>query len=247
MNISAELALRTLDRVVAATGATERVDQGGGAYLTLQSPMSPEPVGSMRIFAGGSAAKIVYVGMTVPPIGLDSHMIFAFTAAESAVPHFTLDSVQAGDMNAFHLDLVPRCDYGANIGYIDAAFAPLDEAYEQACQIEGLSPAHLSRRQWAVMSPWMLANRATEQAMVEIETTVNAYLDHWLRLLDDGIPEHACPCTGAELAARDTKHRAALFSPKLDPVWNQVDQLLGEPTSHTIQEMLRDNEMPVKT
>ena len=66
--------------------------------------MSPEPVGTVRLFSGGPIHKLVYIGLAVPMIGLDSHMVFAFTAPDSAVPHFTLDSVLAGPHFAFHLD-----------------------------------------------------------------------------------------------------------------------------------------------
>ena len=244
MSAAAGLAQRTLDRVVSETDATEVIGTDGGAYLTLTSPMSEDPVGSMRVFAGGLAAKTVYVGMTVAPIGLDSHMIFAFADAESPVPHFTLDSVEAGDMHAFHLDLVPRCDLGVSPDCLAAAYAPLEDSWESATQIDGLTPAHLSRSQWAIMSPWMLANRATAEALTAIEPTVVAYLDHWLGLLRGNLQPELCGSTGAELAARDHKHRATLFSPEVDPVWAQVDQLVGATTSRSIQEMLRTNELP---
>ena len=68
--------------------------------------------------------------IVVPPIQLDSHMMFAFTPSDSAVPHFTLDSVRAGDHHAFHLDLIPRLDLGAHLAYMDACFTPLTPTFD---------------------------------------------------------------------------------------------------------------------
>ena len=62
----------------------------------------------------------------------------------------------------------------------------------------GLSPAHLSPRQYAIMSPWMLAKRATAEAFAAIDDLVDAYLDHWLGLVHGGIPEAALEGADAE-------------------------------------------------
>jgi hypothetical protein len=87
--------------------------------------MSPVPVGLLRLFGGGQVHKMVYISLVVPPIGLDSHMIFAFTRPKSHIPHFTLDSVMAGPHFAFHLDLIPRAILGANLAYMNAVFDQL--------------------------------------------------------------------------------------------------------------------------
>jgi hypothetical protein len=149
-------------------------------------------------------------------------MIFAFTGSGSAVPHFTLDSVQSPDYYAMHLDLVPRADLAVNLEYLDAAFLPLTPLLEQAWQVEGLAPAAVGPRQRAMMSPWMLVCRATEAAFQTLDTTVDGYLKHWLTLVDKGVP-----AVDADTAARDRVNRANLFSPEVDPVWAQVSRLLG--------------------
>ena len=146
MSLSADLCGRTLDHVVEALSLEEALDDDGGPAMTLVSPMGPDPVGALRRFDGD--ATVIYVGITVEAIGLDSHMMFAFTGPDSAVPHFTLDSVQAGPHNAFHLDLIPRVDPGANLAYLDHCFEPLTEAHDSAREIDGLEAAHLSPRQW---------------------------------------------------------------------------------------------------
>ena len=148
------------------------------------------------------------------------------------------------DFYAFHLDLMSKVDIAANLAYVDAVFGPLSDAYDQGSAIEGLSPAHLSRRQWALMSPWMLANRADEKAFAEAGPVIDAYRDHLLSLLEADIPS---PEDGhgdaASVGARDRLHRSALFSPEVDPVWERVEQLLGEEVSEDLRTTLAD---PVK-
>ena len=65
---------------------------------------------------------MVNISLVVPHFHLDSHMIFAFTPENSAVPHFTLDSVANGDNYAFHLDLIPRVDLATSLPYLDTVW-----------------------------------------------------------------------------------------------------------------------------
>src|SRR5690606_40711754 len=46
----------------------------------------------------------------------------SFMPADSAVPHFTVDSVCAGPHMAYHLDLIPRMDLGSRITYLNEVF-----------------------------------------------------------------------------------------------------------------------------
>ncbi len=232
MSLPAQLSLGTLEKIESRFGLTEI----GAPYMTLTSPMSPAPVGSLRLFRGEKVRKVVYIGLSVPPIGLDSHMIFAFTAPESPVPHFTLDSVLAGPYFAFHLDLIPRADLGANLAYLNAAFVPLTPVFEDAKKIEGLTPAQLGPLQYALMSPWMLAYRASESAFAQIHAPVNAYLEHWFGLVEHGIPADAIPAV--DFAHRDRLNRAAIFDPSVDKVWAQVARLVGEETSEKMRGIL---------
>ncbi|GAA3617360.1 hypothetical protein GCM10022419_123470 [Nonomuraea rosea] len=247
MSLPATLSERTLERLVAA------LDLRAGEDVPLTSPMSPAPVGRLRVLrpaapprvaaapadqaagpveervadrvadrAAERVAKVVAVSLVVPPIGLDSHMIFAFTRPESAVPHFTLDAVASADYHALHLDLIPRADLAVHLAYLDACFAPLTEPLEDAWRLDGLSPAAVGPRQRAMMSPWMLVCRATEEAFAKLGPTVDAYLGHWLHLLTTGVWR-----PGGDPAGRDHANRANLFSPDVDPVWHQVTRLLG--------------------
>jgi len=209
----------------------------GAPYQTLTSQFGQ--VGEIRLFEGEAVAKMVYISMAVPQFGLDSHMIFAFTPSGSPVPHFTLDSVLNAPDFAFHLDLIPRLDMGANLAYMDYCFGPLTETYEAAAQIEGLKPAKLGPRQYAIMSPWMLVYRANESAFEAIQAPVSAYLEHWAGLVEQGIPSDVTEGASAEsLAERDRRNRRIIFNPSVDKVWAQVDRLLGAETSAQMREIL---------
>ncbi len=238
MTLAADLAFSTLDKL------RERLSLAEVRTISLTSPMMPEPVGSLRVFSGEKISKAVYIGMAVPFIKLDSHMIFAFTKTDSAIPHFTLDSVNNDTTYAFHLDLIPRVDLGANLEYLDAVYGELTEEFERAGQIEGLTKAHLNQRQLAIMSPWMLVNRAEAEAFKEIADSVNFYLEHWFSLLENGLSNEITNQFSAEyLAERDRKNREIVFNPDVDKVWAQVDRLVGAEMSAKMREILKSQEI----
>ena len=155
-------------------------------------------------------------------------MMFAFMPSSSPVPHFTLDSVRAGDHHAFHLDLIPRVDMGSRLAYMDECFAPLNQAHENGEAIEGLSKAQLNPRQYAIMSPWMLAHRATAEAFSAIEGSVNEYLDHWFGLVENGVSAASVEgISREELVERDRRNKAIIFNEDVDKVWDQITPLVG--------------------
>lgn len=235
MSLAKALSDRTLDTIVTSFGLREI----GAPYLSLKSPMSPAPVGALRLFAGEAVKKLVTISIAVPPIGLDSHMIFAFTEEKSAAPHFTLDAVLAGPEYAFHLDLIPKADLGANLAYVDAVHGPLTASFDAAAKIEGLKPANISPRQRSLMSPWMLVHRANDSAFQAIGTHVLDYLAHWSALVRSGV---SAPIVwGGDkdaMAQRDACVRDSIFSPSVDPVWAQVDRLVGAETGVALRKVL---------
>ncbi len=233
---------RTLDRIVDRFALAEVAGEDGGPWLPLQSqaPFHRGGVGQMRVFRGAPLFQVVTSNIVVPPIQLDSHMLFAFAPPASAVPHFTLDSVRAGDHYAFHLDLIPRVDLGARLAYMDLCFAPLTEAYERGEAMEGFTRAHLSPRQYAIMSPWMLAKRATREAFAGIDGLVEHYLGHWFRLLDEGVPDDALEgIDQAALIDRDRRNKAIIFNREVDKVWDQITPLVGRDAAEKQIAMLR--------
>jgi hypothetical protein len=241
LSLPARLYSNTLQRLIDTLGLEEQTAEDGGAYLPLisQLPMVEGEVGNVRVFTGGPLFRVVTCSLTVAPIQLDSHMLFAFTPGSSAVPHFTLDSVKAGEHFAFHLDLIPRLDLGANLKYMDEVFKPLTEAHAAGSVIEGLSRAHLSPRQHAIMSPWMLANRASEEAFSAIEESVQVYQNHWFSVLERGVSDAAMEGTSAaELQRRNLRNKKIIFDPDVDPVWERITAMIGEQAVDTQRALL---------
>lgn len=231
------------DRTLAALAGIEELTTV--REKDLRSPMSTDPVGVLHVLRGDRIAKVVRIGLTVGAIGMDSHMIFAFTAADSPVPHFTLDSVEAGGHLAYHIDLVPRADLGSRLAYLNAVYQPLTPVYEEVRERFGPSTAAIGPRQHAVMSPWMLVDRASEEQFEQIGAYLDRYFEHWRDLLVKGLPDEALDgLTAPGLAARDARNRAALFSPEVDPVWANVARLVGDEQAEELRRELLSNDLP---
>lgn len=244
------LCLRTIQRIVDLSGVKEVSGEDGGPFAVLTSKLGPEPTptGEVRIWLGdGPVEKVVYAGIWNEVIGLDSHMVYAFTAADSAVPHFTLDSVYGHGYYAFHLDLTPRVDLGANLAYIDEVFMPLQEMYDETRALEGLTEPAIGPRQRAMMSPWMLVSRSEEATYRKLDAPVNTYLDHWFSLAQRGVSQTTLDSLkGAGLAERDVLNRGNIFSREVDAVWDQITPLIGRDDGELIRLNLLANELVQK-
>lgn len=242
MSLPKALHEKVLKAIVERFDLVEDLAEDGGPFLPLNShiPMHEGSVGYMRRFTGSPMFQVVTSSIVVPALQLDSHMVFAFTPSGSAVPHFTVDSVCAGEHHAFHLDLIPRMDLGSQLAYMNEVFLPLTESWERGSAIEGLSRAHLSPRQLGIMSPWMLANRATESAFVEIGSVVDDYLNHWFGLVENGISTEALNgLSASELIERDRRNKFAIFNADVDPVWQRIAPLVGNEAAEKQIETLR--------
>jgi hypothetical protein len=236
------LSERTRDLIVQRTGAVEVAGADGPALLA-GDPASA--TGVMRVYRGAADSpveEVVWTALQVPARGVTTCMIFAFTRPESALPHFTLDcSDRGGDGHAFHLDLVPRVELATHLAYLDEVFDPLTPHYEAASALAGLSGTRTTRRQFAMMTPWMLVHMATPQAFAAIGDIVDAYLQHWLNLLASGLSAPVAASVGdTDLAARDAAFRANFFHPDVDPVWGRVEAMLGADAAAAIRSQLTD-------
>jgi hypothetical protein len=235
-----------LSELTTSLSLTEITNADGSVWLPLVShaPFHQGNCGQARLFEGGGLARVVTCSITAPAIGLDSHMLFAFTPSSGGVPHFTVDSVQAGEHMAFHLDLIPRVDMATHLAYMDWAFGGLTPGFTAAADIEGLSPAMITPRQRAVMSPWMVVNRASPEAFAHVQPLVLTYLKHWLSLLASGVPADCLPDqSAAQLSARDKANKAIIFDPDVDKVWNQIRGLIGTDAVEAIRAKLMETDV----
>jgi hypothetical protein len=260
--LASKISKQTLQRITEHFGLNEIHGEDGGSLLPLNAAaFGNAPAGSFRLFDGGDKLlKVVYTGITVEAIGLDSHMIFAFTKPDSLVPTFTLDSVytrmppdmdpnfpEGGDMYAFHLDLVPRCDLGVNEEYMRRCYEALTDPQARVLAADGVFAAQLSPMQRAIMSPWMLAQRTSTSAYeTEIFPAAEFYLDHWLGLVDNGIDDIAGGVSGDSGASRDASNRALIFNREIDSVWSKIDAMLGAETSDFMIRVLRSQSVEDK-
>jgi hypothetical protein len=238
--LAQQLSARTLEQLVAGLGATEVLGDDGGPLLDAAGEGTR---GVMRLHVAPGVARIVSTVLTVPAREVATCMIFAFTEPDSALPHFTLDCSDRPDGNAFHLDLLPRVELATAVPYMDEVFEPLTPLYTAAQDIEGLSATGNTRRQYAMMSPWMLVHLATPDAFDAVSPTVTAYADHWLSVVRRGLGPEAqgsVEATGTDLAARDAMVRRNLFSPEIDPVWGRVEGMLGAEAARAIRTTLAD-------
>lgn len=236
----------TLSRLQAELGLREINGEAGGDYMRLMShaPFHDGQCGNVRVFEGDAISRVVTCSLVAPAIMLDSHMVFAFTDPASPIPHFTLDSVSAGDHLAFHLDLIPKVDLGVNLPYLEWAFAPLNEVYESSHDIDGLERAKITPIQHAVMSPWMLVHRADANAFERIGPLVDQYFSHWISLVKSGAPAAVSESlANTDIAARDEANRALIFSPEVDKVWGQISGLIGETAGASIRDLLKGKEI----
>ena len=242
MTAAHSLSLLTLDSIKQSFKLTENHSNGDQPWKILESSKFG-PVGSIRLFeANEHISKMVYVSIGVEAFQLDSHMIFAFTNEDSPLPHFTLDSVATGPHYAYHLDLIPKVDLGSNLQYMKEIYQPITEVFENRANIEGLSPAVLSPIQLAVMSPWMLANRATESAFDQVGKLVSQYLVHWTDLVKNGPSaelKQDLAKKSVSIKQRDTDNRAMLFSKEIDPVWDKIEPLIGAESGELIRNLLK--------
>lgn len=248
-----KLNLDKFEQIKSRQGMTELHDEQGGPFFTIKSPRDESYLGETRVLVGdGLVRKVVYHGITATiqppgapaPFLLDSHMVFAFTDHASPIPHWTFDSVYSEPFYAFHLDLLPRVDLGSHRAYMDYVFGHLNEEFEAGKSSDGLSEAALSPRQRSIMSQWMLAYRVHADEYPAKDKHVQAYLNWWFQLLDEGLPQEVLDSIkDTDVADRDLANRAMIFNREIDPVWNLITPLVGDWTSELLRAQLETNDV----
>jgi hypothetical protein len=192
-------------------------------------------VGELRVYRGrGRIQKTVTSHFTLeaPSPGgdraagqaLESHSVAVFTAPESPVPHFVLDSVRVGSKVTFHVDLLPKRDLGIALAYLDRCFAPLNDVRAELDAdprfVQGSAPL----RQRALSSPWLAQYEVEPELLGTAMGFIERYFRHWSSLLRSDAGELA---SAPDVAARDRQHRKLFFSREVDPAWSMLDRALG--------------------
>ena len=205
----------------------DAVDLGevGSPYVSLRADESsiaagagpPPRLGAVRVWVNSHAdgfEKLVH--LHVFSARMTSHALFAFTAADSAVPHFSL-GISATDGSAvagFHVDLVSKVPHAAAPAeFAEAVYGPLAETRASVvAKLGGAGAVELSPVQREVMSRALIALRAAEGSAAPLAVSaVHVYLNHWLHLHRHRA-SLAPGCAPAELHRQDAMMRALLFS-----------------------------------
>ncbi len=232
-SLAYKLCFDSIDYVVDRFNMKEVHGEDGGSYKKVMFARGGKEVGEQRIWMGQDGVfKIVYVGLVANPPGVDSHMMFAFTDKDSPVPHFTVDSVHLAHMGhySYHCEVMPRVDLGPNLPYVDHVYEPLTAPNKELYATEGFTKSEeLGLRQWAFMSPWMLAGRAANAETFEkLYGFIDRYRSHWADLVEKGIPDECLEGVDmSRIADRDYRNRCAAFNRDVDPVYNQLEPLMG--------------------
>ena len=197
----------------------------GSPYVSLRADESsiaagagpPPRLGAVRVWVNSHAdgfEKLVH--LHVFSARMTSHALFAFTAADSAVPHFSL-GISATDGSAvagFHVDLVSKVPHAAAPAeFAEAVYGPLAETRASVvAKLGGAGAVELSPVQREVMSRALIALRAAEGSAAPLAVSaVHVYLNHWLHLHRHRA-SLAPGCAPAELHRQDAMMRALLFS-----------------------------------
>jgi hypothetical protein len=234
MSLAREIVERSMEQLVAAL-SLEELRHENGIFKVLRSEAMPDFSGSLRVFRGkGHVECMISTSLVIPARDHQTHMVFCFGAADTLIPHFTIDSSDQGQGRfAFHLDLIPRLELGANLTHMREVYGPLTDAFLLARSIEGLTPVNITPEQRSVMSPWMLVHGANEAAFARCENEIMvAYRAHFIALCNNP------PAGPKPSSARDHAVRSALFDPSVDPVWGRVDRMLGADTTALLRGLL---------
>ena len=241
-----EMVTGVLNKLVSTLGLTEETGADGDAALPLLAiggPLDGQRIGEFRVFTGSDDTRVVYSALAIDEFGMDTHQVYAFTGTDSAVPHLFVDTaISPNTEGTFHfgLDLVPRVDLGANIDYSESVYGPINEARAAALSQNGVMPVpSLGPLQWSIRSPWMAAAIVAPEDLKKLGDVVNVYVDHWLALVQNGLDADVeASVAWQDLAERDHRNRAAMFSPRTNPVWGLVDRLVGAESGAAMKALL---------
>jgi len=216
----------------------------GKPRMVLNHISTGEPVGHCQVF-NSDDKKMVTISMTfspMPTLNIDSHMLFIFTEPQSLVPHFTLDAVKTGPNFAFHLDMLPKVPLDNHQDYAKCVYEPLSNCLQSANDNQELEPAHLSQQQLDIMSPSMIAKRATQASFDTVSKDhVQTYLDHWLSLVDNPDQLKTDSMTNEDVAHYSMQQKSKIFDPQIDPVWQNIAKIVGEPVCEEMRSILKSD------
>lgn len=240
MNPSARLTDHIVARIQELEPIVEQVS-AEQPYQLLRQPDSNKVIGSIRLFNGTELIdKVVVVQVTAAAMQMDAYMVMAFTRPGSLYPHLAFDSEWLPDDAAFHIDLLHKQDFSTDIAYVQSVMEPLTPAFEVANNNPDFRFSDATRLMKALLNPWMASYHCAPEHLADARPVIDAYLDHWLSLRDCPVDEVALNIGDDEMvAAYDKAHRAALFDPKVDVLWEFLVNIIGLESRDLILQLVR--------
>lgn len=193
-------------------------------------------LGAFRVWRGEAVARLAHVGVTLPDGSLEAQMLVVQTPGGSAVPHLGIDVMRFPTGFGVFVDLTPRVDLVAHRAYADRVYGGLDDLVVAALADPIVTVVPMPPSMLAFYSPWMVHHMGST-SLAPIAEQVGAFVERFTELTTKGVDVDGLPDANA-IAERDRRHRAVLFDPDFDPVWRQVEPLLGAPAVTTIREAL---------
>ncbi|ARN73376.1 hypothetical protein [Oceanicoccus sagamiensis] len=240
MNISATLTAHVLQRLQELEAITE-VCQGNKPYHSFYHPESGDEVGYIRLYKGEHILDhVVEVNIRAATMEMDAYMIMAFTQPGSLYPHLAFDTELLPNDSAFHIDLLHKREFATDIDYIQSVMAPLSDAFDAANANPDFRFSDATHLMKALLNPWMASYHCSPEHLAQSQTTIDAYLDHWLSLADRAEGEVIVNTSHShQVADYDRQHRAAIFDAKVDILWDMIANLIGTDSRDLILTLVR--------
>ncbi len=240
MNIAATLTSHVLSRLQKLESITE-VSTNSEPFHTFHHPDTGDNVGSIRLYKGEHILEsVVVVNIRAAAMKMDAYMVMAFTQPGSLYPHLAFDTELLPNDSAFHIDLLHKCHFSTDIGYIQSVMAPLSDAFDNANNNPNFRLSDATPLMKALLNPWMASYHCLPEHLAESQTTIDAYIDHWLSLADREESEVAVNTpNNSTVAAFDAAHRAAIFDPRVDILWEMISKLIGAESRDLILKLVR--------
>lgn len=240
MNTSDILTQHVLTRVQELEAITE-VSEDGHPYQVLHHPESGNRVGDIRLFKGTEILEsIVLVHLRIDDMDMDAYMLTAFTRPDSLYPHLAFDTEVLPNDSAFHIDLLHKQEFSTDMNYIRSVMEPLSESFDAANNNPNFRFSEATHLMKALLNPWMASYHCDPEHLPDSKPTIDAYLDHWLSLADRPADEVQVNTTGdTTVAAYDSVHRAVIFDPRVDVLWDFITKIIGVDSRDLILKLVR--------
>ncbi len=240
MTTAASLTTHVLKRIEELEPLTEVLDNDQ-PYHRFYHPESGDDMGCLRLFSGQDILdKVVMVYIHASALDMDAYMIMAFTQPGSLYPHLAFDTELLPNDAAFHIDLLHKREFATDIDYIQSVMAPLTAAFDAANNEPDFRFSDATHLMKALLNPWMASFHCLPEHLAKSQSTIDAYIDHWLSLANRPNSEIQVNTPQEQaIADYDSAHRAAIFDPRVDMLWDMISQLIGGDSRDVILKLVR--------